>query len=236
MFISAIQLIVSVALSAPTSLAGCSKDTDCKGTRICENGACTEPQTSTVEPSVRPKRALPKKPSVKTSKDGMVFLTIDSNEPNAILMRVGPSNEGIQVSSSFLDSEVTRTSSSEFTQACAPPCNKWLSRHEEYFVKNVSLFQGRSEALILPDVEQVTLKIESHSRSAKGLGFMAEVLGLSMSLTGLLFWKLGPADSTAENLGKKTFFIGAPLTLLGVVLDVANTAEIRFVPSQSRPD
>jgi hypothetical protein len=236
MFISAIQLIVSVALSAPTSLAGCSKDTDCKGTRICENGACTEPPNSTAEKSIRPKKASLKHQPISPSKDDMVFLSIDSNEPNAILMRVGTTKEGVQVSSSFLKSEITQASSSESTQACAPPCNKWLSRHEEYFVKNVSLPQGRSEPLVLPDVERVTLKIDSYSSTARRWGVVTGVLGLSMSLTGLLFWKLGPANSEPENIGKKTFFVGAPLTLLGVILKSANTAEIQFVPSHSHAD
>jgi hypothetical protein len=45
----------SVAASQPTATsvvpvngnqAGCTKDTDCKGNRICVNGACTDPQES----------------------------------------------------------------------------------------------------------------------------------------------------------------------------------------------
>ncbi|HEY8086728.1 MAG TPA: hypothetical protein VIF09_02755 [Polyangiaceae bacterium] len=31
------------ASPTPTASAGCSKDTDCKGDRICENAACTAP-------------------------------------------------------------------------------------------------------------------------------------------------------------------------------------------------
>jgi hypothetical protein len=31
------------AASAPASSAGCSKDTDCKGDRICESGKCVDP-------------------------------------------------------------------------------------------------------------------------------------------------------------------------------------------------
>jgi hypothetical protein len=64
-----------------------------------------------------------------------------------------------------------------------PPCNKWLSRHEEYFVNNVSLPQGRSEPLVLPDVERVTLKIDSYSSTARRWGVVTGVLGLSMSLS-----------------------------------------------------
>ena len=39
----AATLAVSLAWSSP-ALAGCEKDTDCKGDRICEQGACVTPQ------------------------------------------------------------------------------------------------------------------------------------------------------------------------------------------------
>lgn len=45
---------VSAALFGTHAFAQCTKDTDCKGVRICEKGACTEPRTEA--PSKKPEK------------------------------------------------------------------------------------------------------------------------------------------------------------------------------------
>jgi hypothetical protein len=45
--------------SEPTATAGCSKDSDCKGHRICRGGECSEPAVSTPEPTDSPEPPAP---------------------------------------------------------------------------------------------------------------------------------------------------------------------------------
>ena len=37
------SLLLATCLPRPVTPAGCAKDVDCKGTRICERGACVDP-------------------------------------------------------------------------------------------------------------------------------------------------------------------------------------------------
>ena len=68
------------------------------------------------------------------------------------------------------------------------------------------------------------------------LGFGLEVLGLSTAITGLIFWGLAPANSLPEEIGTKTFFVGLPITAVGLILDLANRAEVRFLSPDSDAD
>lgn len=43
---SALGILVAFSLVASSASAQCSKDTDCKGTRVCEKGECVEPATA----------------------------------------------------------------------------------------------------------------------------------------------------------------------------------------------
>ena len=231
--------LLSILLLAAPASVGCSKDTDCKGTRVCEQGQCVK-DPGIEAPKTSPKAALKSMPVQKSqpkpSKDGMVFLTIESNEPTAMLMRIGKSKEGLSVARSFLRTEVVTSASTEHSQACAPPCQLWLNRHEEYYVKNVSLAGGRSGTLVLPDRERVTLYVESHSIGARKFGAVMALLGVSTVLTGLIFWGLAPAGNKFNDVGKNTFFVGLPITAMGFALDLANTAEVRLLPPDSGHD
>ncbi len=47
--IAAIILVLWVTFFSGTAIAGCTKDTDCKGNRICENGRCIQSSDSKIK-------------------------------------------------------------------------------------------------------------------------------------------------------------------------------------------
>jgi len=53
---STIAVFLGILLAVPASWAQCTKDTDCKGNRICVNGECVEPLTSTMPESSAPQQ------------------------------------------------------------------------------------------------------------------------------------------------------------------------------------
>lgn len=53
--------MLSVALLATPAWAGCTKDTECKGDRVCEQGACVDPQAAA--PAVVPPTEVAERPS-----------------------------------------------------------------------------------------------------------------------------------------------------------------------------
>jgi hypothetical protein len=52
---AATVVLASLSMSKPAyAQGGCSKDTDCKGTRVCEDGRCVEPPSAAAEPPPAP--------------------------------------------------------------------------------------------------------------------------------------------------------------------------------------
>ena len=70
------------AKSASTEVAGCGKDTDCKGDRICESGRCTAPAS--------PNATLAIAPPTSTG-------TTTSTTPSLAKMRVGSEPDDVSV-------------------------------------------------------------------------------------------------------------------------------------------
>lgn len=70
--------------------AGCLKDTDCKGDRVCVSGSCQEPATGKSAPSVTPTPAPTPK---KTASPARTASDTGSGEPSAPLFRAVPESE-----------------------------------------------------------------------------------------------------------------------------------------------
>lgn len=59
LLVSRVVLVVTVTLaSASSAFAQCTKDTDCKGDRVCVNGTCSDPSTKPARPA-EPEASLP---------------------------------------------------------------------------------------------------------------------------------------------------------------------------------
>ena len=58
-------LLATSALAAPAAYADCTKDTDCKGDRICERGACVSPSERS-QPPPQPEYVAPPPPANPT--------------------------------------------------------------------------------------------------------------------------------------------------------------------------
>lgn len=69
-----------LVLAAPAHAGGCSKDTDCKGDRICESGDCVAPPASAAAPASAPvpSRARTPVPSGGCPWAGATSLVVDA--------------------------------------------------------------------------------------------------------------------------------------------------------------
>jgi hypothetical protein len=67
----------ALAVLARTASAGCLKDADCKGDRICSSGKCVEPQTEETDAPVRRRAATAKAASSQDAWYGWQILVCD---------------------------------------------------------------------------------------------------------------------------------------------------------------
>lgn len=72
-------MLLLLSLLVPSAHAGCSKDTDCKGDRICDDGSCADPglppvtaKPSTTKPAGPAKAAAPASPDIVWLSKGRV--------------------------------------------------------------------------------------------------------------------------------------------------------------------
>jgi len=155
--------------------------------------------------------------SSKPAEDGMVFLTIVSNEPAATLMRLPDARD--------TENNSQTEEAGSPTEVCSAPCELWLSRSDRFAIANTSTENRLSEAFSLPDRELATLHIESKSKSTKSFGRGLAVLGVVSAMVGV-----GTIASSDGNVGIGLVVAGSVVSGLGVVLDLSNTAEITFSP------
>ena len=153
----------------------------------------------------------------KPARNGLVFLTIVSNEPTATLMRLGKSRDG--------ESRFQTRKTTSPIKVCSPPCEQWLDRKDKFAIANISSDSPLSESIILPDKEQATLHIDSKSKSSKAFGRGLAFVGVAMAFVGV-----GVLASTDGDSGGALTILGASAGGLGIALDKANTAEMRFAP------
>ena len=153
----------------------------------------------------------------KPARNGLVFLTIVSNEPTATLMRLGEPRDG--------ESRLQTRKTTSPTKVCLPPCEQWLDRKDKFAIANISSDSSLSESIILPDREQATLHIDSKSKSSKAFGRGLAFVGVAMAFVGV-----GVLASTDGDSGGGLTILGASAGGLGIALDKANTAEMRFAP------
>ncbi len=56
-------MVLALSVLTAVAWAGCDKDTDCKGDRVCESSACVEPDDGAPAPAPAPSRRSTKKPT-----------------------------------------------------------------------------------------------------------------------------------------------------------------------------
>ncbi len=153
----------------------------------------------------------------KPARNGLVFLTIVSNEPTATLMRLGEPRDG--------ESRFQTRKTTSPVKVCLPPCEQWLDRKDKFAIANISSDSSLSESIILPDREQATLHIDSKSKSSKAFGRGLAFVGVVLAFVGV-----GVLASSDGDSGGALTILGASAGGLGIALDRSNTAEVRFAP------
>ncbi len=225
---SIVVVFVAGALTVVTprlASAGCSKDTDCKGDRVCENGAC-------VSPTATPEKASGQKNEKKGDKKGaksddkaveapaasadpaaLVRVTMESNEPKAVLAKI----VGMGVAYASGPGGYASASSTDYEMVCTVPCNKEVDRNYQYVIQNVSGFGGVSNSFVLPARNEVTLKVESKSQGLYVGGLLGGSFGASGLIVGLTFMGVGAGVDNGGfvKAGVITTLISLPLTIWG---------------------
>ena len=212
---SIISGLLGVAGSAVPTAAyadGCAKDTDCKGDRICQQGACVEPSAAPAAPAA----AAP----VPAAGANMVNLTIESNEPSAVLAKIV--GRGVAYASG--PGGYASAASTDYEMVCTVPCGKAVDRNFQYVFQNVSGMGGLSGTFVLPSQDALTVKVESRSQSGYIWGFLATTLGATGATTGVTFLGVGAAagEDSFYTGGLVTTAISVPILVAGIWLMVTN--------------
>jgi len=185
--------------SKPTPVAfGCTKDSDCKGTRICDARQCVDQQVK-VDAERRDSETL------------LIHLSADN--PNAVLERVLASSGFFAVSSK---GGVVSGSGSETEMVCRQPCSKLVLRDAKYRIGGLGVWP--SAPFLFPnDKKEVHLKVITGSSGASLGGVLLATVGFTTAALGplILLASLGPGQSGFAKAGGVMIAVGLPLGLLG---------------------
>ncbi len=188
--------------------AGCEKDTDCKGDRVCSAGVCTEPSP----------------PSSGDKTAGTVMVHVVSNEPAAVLSRV--TAEATATASG--PGGMASASASEYQVVCGVPCDTAVPINKVYVFQKVSGSGQVSGTFTMPARDRLTLNVDSGSQGMYFLGFMGELLGIMAGVGGLLVVPAGVAlhNDGLTIAGGITAGAGAIVTVLSILTLNANGTHV----------
>ena len=219
--IAAIAALTLIGFSVDANAGVCEKDSDCKGDRVCEAGACVSPQPAPgTVPAPGPVAAPPPANGV--------LVTIESNEPNATLARIA----GTAVA---YGAGGTTATAIGYEVVCTLPCNKVVDRNSKYVIQGVSGFGGNSSQFVLPARDSVVLKVESRSHGGFVLGFLGTTLSATALILGATFWGVGAAvdKDSFETTGMIITLVSVPLLIGSIYLMAHNSTSVTTEKGES---